>query len=323
MRTIYALNKQGWPKGISLISEDSNYVVELDIKYKYNKNYRFHYLGTRFQHCKAIPNKPIEDYFFENSNQYKDTSSHYDKLIKLDKIAGEYHPRVYRPILHKDNYSNWFSPRSNFNGYDYFPHEHHMLVQSVQQLGTLINRLTSIFNNVYPTQNNFECYGHEIRNLLILACTEVEAQLKGILTANSQNPLIKCTTKHYAKLKGVLKLEEYSINLSHYPEVTFISPFKNWDQENPTTSLPWYDNYNSVKHDRENKFHNANLISAINAICAVAILLYAQYGDNIPNWKELIGNYFDQESVPNWEFEEYYFPPFHNEDWIEKKLNIT
>jgi hypothetical protein len=322
MRKIYVLDKPNWEFGNCLISEYAGYIFELKIEHTITKNYYHYSLANKFHHCKIKENQNIENYFFESSNQYENVLSHTDKLIKLDKIPGEFHPRIYRPILQQYVYSNGFSYIPKTDAYDFFPHDPITLVKSVQQLSTLTKRLNSIFNNVYPTQDNINCYGHEIRNLLILTCTEVEAQLKGILTANGYDTSKMCKTSDYVKLKEILKLNEYKVNLSHFPEVDPISPFKDWDITKPTSSLFWYDNYNAVKHDREGNFHKANLSSVINAICAVAILLYAQYGDNIPNWKELVGNYFEKVDEPKWQFLDHYFPPFYQQEWIEIKLSI-
>lgn len=41
--------------------------------------------------------------------------------------------------------------------------------------------------------------------------------------------------------------------------------------------MKWYQDYNSVKHDRDNKFKLASLNNLVKAISAVRIILYAQY----------------------------------------------
>ena len=44
--------------------------------------------------------------------------------------------------------------------------------------------------------------------------------------------------------------------------------------------LPWYQSYNSSKHDRHNQFVLANLDTVIDAICGLLVLLSAQFIDD-------------------------------------------
>jgi hypothetical protein len=324
MRNLYLIKNKAWSNNHTIISDDGDKVNEVWGKYRTVNNFRMHYLEYRIHCCDSIKEQELETYFFKNAKGYLHTATHQDSLLKLDIIPGLYHPRIYRPIHEQNRHSTDFLGMININGdYDYVPHNERSLIQSVQQLSTLINRLVSIFNNIYPTEANFKSYGHEIRNLLILACTEVEAQLKGILMANGYEfGTNGGSMKHYVKLFKVLRLDEYVLKLSHFPDINNVSPFKDWNQNRPTKSLTWYDNYNAVKHSREDEFYKADLISVINAVCAVAILLYAQYGDNIPKWKELIGNFFEKQMSLDWKITDHYFPPFDNDDWIEYKFKI-
>ncbi len=101
-----------------------------------------------------------------------------------------------------------------------------------------------------------------------------------------------------------------------------IKPFEKWDDSKPTQSLKWYHNYNAVKHDRENEFSKATLLSVIEALAGLAILLKAQYGENLPFWKELVGGFFVFNTTPNWEIEDQYIPPFLNEEWEQIKIEL-
>ncbi|WP_440131086.1 hypothetical protein, partial [Klebsiella pneumoniae] len=84
------------------------------------------------------------------------------------------------------------------------------------------------------------------RNVLIIAATEVEAQWKGVLKANGKNGK---NTSNYVLLADALKLREFSIRLPFYPWLDPIRPFDSWyHSETPTKKLPWYDDYQAVKH---------------------------------------------------------------------------
>jgi hypothetical protein len=119
-------------------------------------------------------------------------------------------------------------------------------------------------------------YGHEVRNLLVLACTEVEAQWKAILTANHYQATGRFNTNDYIKLLLPLHLADYSARSAQFPWMAAEKPFAGWDASQATGSLPWYDAYNAVKHDREANFSRATLSHAFTAVAACHILLIAQ-----------------------------------------------
>src|SRR5271157_2491018 len=128
---------------------------------------------------------------------------------------------------------------------------------STGQLHALIQELQQICRVVHPIEHNFHAYGHEIRNIIAIACTEVEAQWKNILVANDQKA---GNRGDYVKLSLPMKLQEYSVELPWYPWLKPIAPFKNWvlpTKRGEKQLLPWYDAYNAVKHDREKKFAEA------------------------------------------------------------------
>jgi hypothetical protein len=171
------------------------------------------------------------------------------------------------------------------------------------QLTALREQLERIFRTVHPEQQNFGAFGHDIRNVIILAATEVETQWKGVLAANGQTG---SGTNDYVKLLSAMKLNEYAIELRSYPALPVIKPFLKWSATAPTKSLGWYDAYNAVKHDRENNFSRATLFHAIEAVCACAIMLYAQYGTSGLRGASEIMSLFHPIQVPVWPAEEAY-----------------
>jgi len=184
------------------------------------------------------------------------------------------------------------------------------------QLISLLNRLEDIFQTVHPCDETFLTYGHEIRNLLILACTEVEAQWKGILDVHRYEAKSKHTTNDYFKLNDALHLSEYSVTLPFYPWLPKIHPFKEWNKDNPTQSLEWYDAFHKIKHDREEHFDKAQLKHTINAVCACYIMLFAQYGMEIHKQRHEIPVFFNIVDFPNWCCSEIYTHPYKH-DHIE------
>ncbi|MGH1556984.1 hypothetical protein ACRAWD_02635 [Caulobacter segnis] len=111
-----------------------------------------------------------------------------------------------------------------------------------------------------PTTANLGAYGHEIRNLLILAAMEVETHWRGVLVANGFTR-DRPWTSDYVKLLVPMRLDQYAVGFRHYPWMDPVRPFGGWSADQPTQSLFWYDAYNGVKHNREHEFHRADLAS--------------------------------------------------------------
>jgi len=180
------------------------------------------------------------------------------------------------------------------------------------QLEVFSQSVKDILQNIEPIPEHLTVFGHKIRNLLLLAATEVEAQLKGILKANNYNFAVtsggqeRATTNDYVKLCDPLHLKEYQVQLTYTPELEPRSPFRDWDPSSPTQSLRWYEAYNQVKHDREAQFQAATLENALDAVIACDILRQAQY---------YCDPYFEHVTSPTWHPSEYYTNPPSQDIW--------
>lgn len=237
-------------------------------------------------------------------------------IKEMELKPGQYYKRIARPNDQHPNDKHGIYSKNNSN-------YNEQIASSRVQLISLISKLNLIFQTVHPTDDNLNAYGHEIRNILILACTEVEAQLKGILETNGYKKE-RYNTNDFIKVLPAMKLDEYYIKMPSYPSIKHSNPFKDWNSENPTQSLVWYDAYNKTKHDRENNFSNANLKNAIDAVCAVFILFFTQYGANeIRKWSSEITSFFQLEETPNWCVTETYIYPYDvAEDSPERSVSI-
>jgi hypothetical protein len=316
---------------VMLFCEGTHKVTEVWLEPFHERICTKHFLYHAKEVCDKQYDLRLEDYFFTTAPSYKNQTENIYLIEPIPQLAGDYFPRIYRPVLHRTDSMNGvsFNPSNKiltgpFYSNDYFPCNENTLIRSVQQLNTLIDRLKTIFVNVYPTESNYTSFGHEIRNLLILSCTEVESQLKGILQENNiSSANANYTTRDYVKLKSVLGLDRYTIRFPYYPEINPVSPFKEWNSANPTQSIFWYDNYNAVKHNNENEFHKATLFSTINAVSAVCVLLVSQYGANMPYWTDLVGGFFDIVESPTWTFDDCYLPPFKGNNWTPKNFQLV
>jgi hypothetical protein len=168
---------------------------------------------------------------------------------KLMLRPGEYFPRMARPSSTLPECSPGYNP-------DQSAAAHNIRTTSTGQLHALIQELQQICRVIHPTCDNFEAYGHEIRNIIIIACTEIEAHWKNILRANGQKAESR---REYVKLSPAMRLGEYRVALPWYPWLKPITPFENWmpTEKGKKQFLPWYDAYNAIKHDRENNFSKA------------------------------------------------------------------
>ena len=150
------------------------------------------------------------------------------------------------------------------------------------------------------------------RNLLILACTEVETHWRGVLVANGAAQMSeRLITSQYVKLNNAMKLDHYAVAFTNYPWLEPFKPYDGWGSTGrPTQELPWYDAYNATKHDRENSFSRATLRYVFEAISATAILVVAQYEllESFGQNSEL-RSIFQFTSFPSWLNSEVYILP--------------
>jgi hypothetical protein len=219
-------------------------------------------------------------------------------LAPMRTRPNEYHARMIRPILF---------PALPFLSHVNEPTILDIAAKSLGSLASLVERLQSICRVVHPEAAS-STYGHEIRNLLILACTEVVASWRGILEANG---IVKgrMDTNDYVKLNDVMKLADYSLSLPYFPWLPSFQPFLGWRVDCPTQSLKWYDAYNAVKHDREGNFDRATLQHAMEAVCACFVMIHAQFGYGVTSRGagHDVQKFFLLTGQPSWAFEDYYF----------------
>ena len=138
--------------------------------------------------------------------------------------------------------------------------------------------LKRIFDYISPNTINNSAFSHRIYELLLRTCTEFENNARAILQSNgySMKSNLKIN-RDYFKINQALKLDGYEVRLNIWDSSPLsIAPFSAW---NTTTYQPlqWYQNYNSVKHNRSANFHLANLETLIQAISGLFIILYSQF----------------------------------------------
>lgn len=150
------------------------------------------------------------------------------------------------------------------------------------------NELRSVFEFIEPAEQNIHTFSTRLYSLLLRACTEVELNCREILEANGLREKNKnFNVETYKLLEHSSFLSKYEISFENWRvadasgNIEYIDkkffPFKNFDL-GISRSPDWYQAYNKVKHNRSEQFEKANLENCMNAVAAVLVLLYSQFG---------------------------------------------
>jgi hypothetical protein len=236
-----------------------------------------------FERSRGVP-QDIEDHYRQTDNAVQ--------IEQCELIVGQHYPRIYRP-----------PSRGRIEGLE-SAHGN-----SAQAVRTLLAALQEVLRVIEPHASNDGAYGHELRQLLILGCNEVESSFRAVLKANGYSNPGRWSTNDYVKLLPLMRLNEWAVRLPRYPDYPPMKPFAGWSAANPTQSLPWYEAYNGVKHDREQSFHSATFGHALHALAGAVVLVYAQFGLFGLRGMTRELQEIDYASEPTWALSEYYVCP--------------
>jgi len=189
------------------------------------------------------------------------------ELVEAKLSSGEYHWRIWRTG----------APGPNMLGDE----KRAVWLSTVRATRMIYDRMNTLFAAVEPSPSQRDTFGFLQREIIVLACTEVESAWRSVLSAHTTpiDPGSKrWSTKDYVRLLKPMRLDEWTVSLSVHRDFGPLSPFKGWDDDKPTQSLPWYDAYNAVKHGREDSLHTATLGNVVDAMAAAFIMTVAQFG---------------------------------------------
>src|SRR5258706_1002683 len=127
-------------------------------------------------------------------------------FFELKLQPGQYYRRMARPL-----HQHWHRRRQ----LGWYPDELgdvDKIAIARGQLTTVLRQLERICQTVHPTEKTFDTFGHDIRNLLILSCAEVESHWREVLTVNGVRK-DRYTTTDYARLNAAMRLDEYKVSL--------------------------------------------------------------------------------------------------------------
>ena len=258
--------------------------------------------GGPGSYFKAEPGETVWDTMKRQASSWfePEGSQPFQKTI-LD--PGQFYPRIARPSAHHP---------SDFPRIPVMRHSDTNFVAIARsQLTALMRQLELICQTVHPSEDTFNAFGHGIRNLLILACTEVETHWRGVLVANN---FIKgqYSTNHYVLLQDAMWLGDYAIEFPYFPWLAPVRPFEGWGASGkPTQELGWYAAYNTVKHNRELEFSRATLRNVFEAVGACVIMMVAQFGSIVGLGHDTeLASFFHLSSWPRWPLSNVYMTPF-------------
>lgn len=224
---------------------------------------------------------------FDLYNDLINAAWHYlaQRLIFIDRGSvvfssvkpGVFYPRIWR------GYDPQGNPLTGYNAVNARSEYGYGYTQSAVAAASLFDQLVEVFRHVEPSTSNYLTYGHKIRELLLLACTEIELEWRAVLVQNTrkENRRERYNTTDYVRVKEPLRLGDWSVVLTDYGHLGPFVPFDRWSDGASTKSLPWYDAYNAVKHHREAEFSKATLENLLNAMAALHIMQVAQWGPEV------------------------------------------
>ena len=152
------------------------------------------------------------------------------------------------------------------------------MASSVITSRLLFQDLYDLFNYIEPDDKNLKTFSNRIYELFLRIATEVESNFKGIMLANGYKDPDRMPD--YFKVASVAKLSEYRVQFARWSSSRSFTPFAEWNSA-VYAPLPWYQDYNTVKHNRYQYFELANLENLMNAMAALLSILYAQIGERM------------------------------------------
>ncbi|UVK81288.1 hypothetical protein LOY46_17115 [Pseudomonas sichuanensis] len=196
--------------------------------------------------------------------------------IKKSRFAsGQKNRRVWRGVAKRGGDFCIPFPQIEYNDYK-------VKLRAVRNASELFDEFSDCFRYLEPNTDNYKAYSNRMRELLILACTEIEANFSGVLEVNGIRPARSYyNTGDFAKLIRVLHLKEWGASLNHRVGCGNIYPFRDWNVNKGTQTLEWYHAYNKVKHDAFESLSLANFFNVYSAMSALYILLISQWGVSV------------------------------------------
>ena len=120
-------------------------------------------------------------------------------------------------------------------------------------------------------------YSLELWSIILRACAEIDSHLHSLLEElgikRGQTGMY-----HYRNAEPQLQLSGFA--LTTIPGRLEIRPFEAFSVV-PPVAPRWWQDYNSIKHNRLESIRTASFENAVSAVAGVAAVLYRQWGEYI------------------------------------------
>lgn len=275
-----------------MVNANGYYLVSNEV-WHYDGNVISRVIG-REERFPIEPGKSLLDWYKHYHRDMIAMGEFLGDVVKSEFEPGEYYSRIARPVFGS---ANIYSRSKEFE---------YEIISTQGILRSLIDLLDRILLVVYPSTENMTAYGYEIRNLLMLACMECEAQWRSVLQANGYIKK-RYSTTDYIRIERPMRLRDYAVGFVRYPWLKPVRPFENWSkQEKPSQCLVWYEAYNATKHDRIGNLGESTLKNAMTALAACWVMQVSQFGNPVIGDHQIIGDYFRIDEAPRWTPSEQY-----------------
>ena len=135
--------------------------------------------------------------------------------------------------------------------------------------------LRRLFEYVEPHDKNLKTFSTRLYEIFLRASTEFESNCKSILTANGYARVGDWNMNDYKKIEAATRLSEYRMRVEIWADSPrLLQPLSAWAGGG---GLQWYQDYNTVKHHRTDKFDLANLRNTVDAVASLFAILFAQF----------------------------------------------
>ena len=129
--------------------------------------------------------------------------------VESTYVPGTVYKRIFRPLASPGSFYRAISQEK--------------LTESVVSLRILLTKLEGLFETLEPAEANLSAYGHKIREIILLACMEVESAWAAVLKENGYASNRNLTTNDYVKLLGPMLLDSYQLSLQERIHVSQLS----------------------------------------------------------------------------------------------------
>ena len=117
---------------------------------------------------------------------------------------------------------------------------------------------------------NDSTYSIEIARVLMAACAEVDVVLKEICRAEQPDSRASSINDYWPIVTAAHRIRDLQVTIHRYG--LSLRPWSEWDEGSPPL---WWTANNKVKHERAQRFAEANLKNCLNAVAGLfAAVLY-------------------------------------------------